>query len=79
MGITQNGVVWIKNIGVAISLCSEFRYIAKILGIAKIQIFAMHSNFRYDSENCRYSENLDFTMHSNFSLYSENLAIAKFR
>ena len=50
MGITQNGVVWIKNIGVAISLSSEFHYIAKISGIAKIQIFAMHSNFRYDSE-----------------------------
>ena len=56
MGITQNGVVWIKNRGVAISLCSEFRYIAKISGIAKIQIFAMHGNFlyiekfRYDSE-----------------------------
>ena len=34
----------------------DFRYavnlaiIAKIQGIAKIQIFAMHSNFRYDSE-----------------------------
>ena len=34
----------------------EFRYavnfanIAKIQGIAKIQIFAMHNNFRYDSE-----------------------------
>ena len=34
----------------------EFRYvvnfaiIAKIQGIAKIQIFAMRSNFRYDSE-----------------------------
>ena len=37
----------------------EFRYavnfaiIAKIQGIAKIQIFAMHSNFRYDSELSR--------------------------
>ena len=45
MGIKQNEVVW-----------NDFRYavnfaiIAKIQGIAKIQIFAMHSNFRYDSE-----------------------------
>ena len=57
MGITQNEVVRNQNIGGQISLCSEFRYhsenfaiIAKIQGIAKIQIFAMHSNFRYDSE-----------------------------
>ena len=57
MGITQNEVVWNQNTGGQISLCSEFRYhsenfaiIAKIQGIAKIQIFAMHSNFRYDSE-----------------------------
>ena len=28
----------------------NFAIIAKIQGIAKIQIFAMHSNFRYDSE-----------------------------
>ena len=71
MGITQNGVVWIKNRGVAISLCSEFRYIAKLSGIAKIQIFAMHSNFRYHRENCRHSENLNFAMHSNFRYISE--------
>ena len=66
MGITQNGVVWIKNRGVAIPLCSEFRYIAKISGIEKIQIFAMHSNFcyiakfRYHSENFRHRENSNF-------------------
>ena len=28
----------------------NFAIIAKIQGIVKIQIFAMHSNFRYDSE-----------------------------
>ena len=28
----------------------NFTIIAKIQGIAKIQIFAMHSNFRYDRE-----------------------------
>ena len=28
----------------------NFAIIAKIQGIAKIQIFAMHSNFHYDSE-----------------------------
>ena len=28
----------------------NFAIIAKIQGIEKIQIFAMHSNFRYDSE-----------------------------
>ena len=28
----------------------SFAIIAKIQGIAKIQIFAMHSNFRYDRE-----------------------------
>ena len=58
VGIIQNEVVWNQNIGGGFSLCGEFRYhsenfamIAKIQGIAKIQIFAMHSNFRYDSEN----------------------------
>ena len=57
MGIIQNEVVWNQNTGGGFSLCSEFRYhsenfamIAKIQGIAKIQIFSMHSNFRYDSE-----------------------------
>ena len=51
MGITQNEVVWIKNKGGQISLCIvNFAIIAKIQGIAKIQIFIMHSNFRYDSE-----------------------------
>ena len=51
MGITQNEVVWIKNKGGSISLCIvNFAIIVKIWGIAKIQIFAMHSNFRYDSE-----------------------------
>ena len=49
MGITQNRVVWIKIRGVTISLCIvNFAIIAKIAGIAKILIFAMHSNFRYD-------------------------------
>ena len=51
MRITQNEVVWIKNRGGQISLCIvNFAIIAKIQGIAKIQIFAMHSNFHYDSE-----------------------------
>ena len=51
MGITQKEVVWIKKGGGQISLCIvNFAIIAKIQGIAKIQIFAMHSNFRYDSE-----------------------------
>ena len=57
MGIIQNEVVWNQNTGGGFSLCSEFRYhsenfaiIAKIQGIAKIQIFPMHSNFHYDSE-----------------------------
>ena len=51
MGITQNEVVWIKNTGGQISLCIvNFAIIAKIQGIEKIQIFAMHSNFLYDSE-----------------------------
>ena len=51
MGITQNGVVWIKIKGGQISLCIvNFAIIAKITGIAKISIFAMHSNFLYDSE-----------------------------
>ena len=52
MGIIQNEVVWIKNRGGQISLCiGNFAIIAKMCGIAKIQIFAMHSNFRYDSES----------------------------
>ena len=51
MGITQNEVVWRKNKGGSISLCIvNFAIIVKIWGIAKIQIFAMHSNFCYDSE-----------------------------
>ena len=57
MGIIQNEVVWNQNTGGGFSLCSEFRYhsenfaiIAKIQGIEKIQIFAMHSNFHYDSK-----------------------------
>ena len=51
MGITQNEVVWNQNTGGKISLCIvNFSIIAKIQGIAKIQIFVMHSNFRYDSE-----------------------------
>ena len=52
MGITQNEVVWIKNTGGQISLCTmNFAIIAKIQGIAKIEIFSMHSIFRYHSEN----------------------------
>ena len=57
MGIIQNEVVRNQNTGGRFSLCSEFRYhsenfamIAKIQGIAKIQIFAMHRKFGYDSE-----------------------------
>ena len=56
MGIIQNEVVWNQNTGGGFSLCSDryhsenFAMIAKIQGIAKIQIFAMHSNFRYDSK-----------------------------
>ena len=51
MGITQNGIVWIKIKGARISLCIvNFTIIAKIAGIEKICIFAMHSNFRYDNE-----------------------------
>ena len=51
MGITQNEVVCMKNRGGQISLCIvNFAIMAKIQGIEKIQIFAMHSNFRYDSE-----------------------------
>ena len=50
MGITQNGVVWITKRGAAFSLCTvNFAIIAKIAGIEKILIFAMHTNFRYDS------------------------------
>ena len=51
MGITQNGVVWIKIKEATISLCIvNFAIIEKFRGIEKIQIFAMHSNFCYDSE-----------------------------
>ena len=71
MGITQNGVVWIKKQrGSNFAVHSEFCYIAK---------------FHYHSVNCRHSENLNFAMHSNFRFilkfgyHSENLAIAKFR
>ena len=31
-------------------MIAKIRYIAKNTGIAKIEIFAMHSNFRYHSE-----------------------------
>ena len=52
MGITQNEVVWIKNTGGQISLCTvNFAIIAKIQDIAKIEIFARHSTFRYHNEN----------------------------
>ena len=51
MGITQNEVVLIKNTGGQILLCIvNFAIIAKIQGIGKTQIFAMHNNFRYDRE-----------------------------
>ena len=50
MGITQNEVVWNQNTGYKFRYIVNFAIIAKIQGIAKIQIFAMHSNFRYDSE-----------------------------
>ena len=51
MGITQNRVVLIKSTRGQISLwIVNFAIIAKIQGIAKIQIFSMQSNFRYDSE-----------------------------
>ena len=51
MGITQNEVVWIKIKGGQILLCIViFSIIAKNIGIAKIEIFAMHSTFRYHSE-----------------------------
>ena len=63
MGIIQNEVVWNQNTGGGGGGGGQFRYavnftiiaknfaiIAKIQGIVKIQIFAMHSNFRYDSE-----------------------------
>ena len=46
MGITQNGVVWIKIKGARISLC--------------IVNFAIIAKFRYDSENMRHRENLNF-------------------
>ena len=54
----------------------EFRYavnfaiIAKIQGIAKIQIFSMHNNFRYDSEKNVHSEN--FAGIVKFSLWLRN-------
>ena len=57
MGITQNGVVWIKNRGAAILLC--------------IVNFALIAKFRYHSENCRHRENLNFAMHSHFRYDSE--------
>ena len=40
----------IKTQGNDFRYAVNFAIIAKIQGIAKIQIFAMHSNFRYDSE-----------------------------
>ena len=57
MGITQNGVVWIKIKGATISLC--------------IVNFAIIAKFRYHSENLRHSENSNFAMHSNFRYDSE--------
>ena len=54
---TKNGVVWItKTKAENFAIHSDFRYIAKNTGIAKIEIFSMHSTFRciekisYDSE-----------------------------
>ena len=42
--------VGIKTQGGDFRYAVNFAIIAKIQGIAKIQIFAMHNNFRYDSE-----------------------------
>ena len=39
-----------KHKGMIFFYAVNFAIIAKIQGIAKIQIFAMHSNFLYDSE-----------------------------
>ena len=50
MGIIQNEVVWNQNTGNDFRYVVNFAIVAKIQGIAKIQIFAMHSNFRYDSK-----------------------------
>ena len=63
MGITQNGVVWIKNRGATISIC--------IVNFAIYRNLAMKAKFCYHSENCRHSENLNFAMHSNFRYDSE--------
>ena len=46
MGITQNGVVWIKIKGGQISLC--------------IVNFVIIAKFRYHSENVRHRENSNF-------------------
>ena len=76
---TKNGVVSIKNRSRQFSLCTMiFAIIAKITGIAKIQIFAMHSNFRYHSENSVIAKIEIFAMHSNFRYDSKNSNVAKF-
>ena len=76
MGITQNEVVWIKNTGGQISQCTvNFAIIAKIQGIAKIQIFAMHSNFLYDSAKFR-SDCEIFAMVAKFSKSLRNFCNA---
>ena len=53
MGITQNGVVWIKKKrGNNFAMHNEFRYHS--------ENFAMIAKFRYHRENLRHSENLNF-------------------
>ena len=48
---TKNEVVWIKKTKAEnFAMHSDFAIIAKNTGIAKIEIFAMHSTFRYHSE-----------------------------
>ena len=48
---TKNEVVWIKKKTKVENFAhNDFPIIAKNTGIAKIEIFAMHSTFRYDSE-----------------------------
>ena len=55
MGIIQNEeVIWNKNTGEDFRYAVNFAIIAKIQGIGKIKIFAMHSNFRYDSEFAKF-------------------------
>ena len=51
MGITQNGVVWIKNRGAAISLrIAKFHYHSENCRHSENLNFSMIASFRYDSE-----------------------------